>query len=539
MVDVVLPTGASIAAFLMAVISWYAMLRTGVQLVHNDLQAAKSLEKDVKNMLDDLEMQQRAMEKWKEQWLVWDDTPESLYFHFWGEAEYRTIRTKLDMMWHYCKITSKKMRKYSRLSEDTWKSMSKPKKSFLKLKFVWYKKDFVQKQLENMAKAMEALSKASKDGWHRRERFKDDKVDFREVYHMGTGHLLVRVAMRTRDDANALHQSCCAAQADVENELDLDIFNSTESVQDANLAPSPSSEAPLARLSSVHITKAAKEGSFTWSVLSQKPMQASTNLLRLYIEKSTKPHNTVNAPIAFRQAIEGQTGPIHFISCGILFGIKIADRHPAPSTEPRKTLRQLLSENKPPDYTNQHLLGTISKFRVAFELSQACLLFLRTSWFSGVCSCCIRCPRSTSATTRFEFECGLMMGEIEHEPAWWGTQAVRDSWCAQEYDWNSLTKPMRRLGILLVEIVLGTSILSLWNDSAGKITFISFVEGKTPTAVKQSVDEVLQRVYDVFSKSEKSRNALRFCLTKAFPDAPTDEDMSGRLAEFYIDVVAP
>ena len=43
-----------------------------------------------------------------------------------------------------------------------------------------------------------------------------------------------------------------------------------------------------------------------------------------------------------------------------------------PGTGIRETLRQIQSKNDPPTFRNEGLLGTISKFRIAFELAQAC-----------------------------------------------------------------------------------------------------------------------------------------------------------------------
>ncbi len=57
-----LPAGAAIAGFVMAVISWYGMLRTGVQFIYNDIKDSKSYKRDVNDMIEDLGRQNRQLE---------------------------------------------------------------------------------------------------------------------------------------------------------------------------------------------------------------------------------------------------------------------------------------------------------------------------------------------------------------------------------------------------------------------------------------------------------------------------------------------
>ena len=62
MVEPAIPTSATIAAFVMTIISWYGMLRTGVQLVHDDIESRKSIEENIRNMLIDLEHYENSLQ---------------------------------------------------------------------------------------------------------------------------------------------------------------------------------------------------------------------------------------------------------------------------------------------------------------------------------------------------------------------------------------------------------------------------------------------------------------------------------------------
>ncbi len=66
MPEIILPAGASICAFALAICTWYGALRNGVQLVYNDIQAARSFDRDVVAMAEELLRQKRAIEDWED-----------------------------------------------------------------------------------------------------------------------------------------------------------------------------------------------------------------------------------------------------------------------------------------------------------------------------------------------------------------------------------------------------------------------------------------------------------------------------------------
>ena len=542
MPDVILPAGASIAAFVMAVLSWYGMLRTGIQLVYNDIQAASSVKRDIEAMMEDLHSQDRTIQDWKTLWFVWDETPESMFEVFWGQPEYQNIKTKLSNMHINCEDAKKKLGSFISVSEKKGSVLHKLRKKYRKWRFIWMEKDYVQKLIKILSEDLSAIQKAAIGGWRRRDPYlRRGELDPRAVYHAGIGHLLVRIASSTRDDANALHSCCRPTQEDFKIELELNLFNHTNPPPIDAPSPLSSSEKTPREEHSTAVAAADKKGHFVWNVLSQNLLPGDTSLTRLRVERAaqTTPDPLPNCPAALTRIMGGNATKCHFIGSGVCFSIGMAGTPYECAPEPRQSLRQLLFDNIPP---NENLLGTISKFRLTFELAQACLLLLRTTWFPRICSCEIQCGPCAPKSTEFTYGFGLRIGTFTHETP--RSQTMEGPWCsASHYKWNFPTKPLRRLGILLVEIVLGTQInsLELMDDNSGTIRGINFMDGEPgdETRSTDELDGVMNRVRNKFGESRKCTEAIRYCLTEDFDEAPTDDDMRKLLAKIYHRVVEP
>ena len=216
-------------------------------------------------------------------------------------------------------------------------------------------------------------------------------------------------------------------------------------------------------------------------------------------------------------------------------------RHFGPGTGVRKSFREIQSRNQPPHFTNRTLLGSTSKFRIAFELSQACLLFLRTQWFSTICSCGIRCGRRSASRDGPDFDFTLRLGTAEHEPSRWANTQMDSCWGRNTHNWNTLTKPIRRLALLLIEVTLGTTVLETRCDSRGAIISITFVEGAADNLRRtaHSLDYVMENVRQAAYKSRAYKEAVKYCAVREFPQTPDDAQTKILLADLYRAVVVP
>lgn len=530
MTDPVLPGGAAIAAFVMTVISWYGMLRTGVQLIHNDIKDSKTYKRDVDEMVQDLGRQDRKLERWKKQWLVWEETPESLLLEFWGETEYKTIEVKLEGMKEHCEEGAKNLRDFANITESKWTAMKLARRKYLKTKFIWTKKKYLQELLEKMAKALKDLDDAAKDGWQRDWPHKSNDVDFAQVHRTGIGHLLVPIAMRTHDYTETLWQSCHFARETLTTELDLDVFG-------ASIVNSWDKHSET-------IVKAAAEKRATLTILTRSAALQMAEMTRVCIRQSDASSNpNVTALVdALSRVLNGSEECQFIARPGLAFDVFKSKRQCyGPGTGMRVPFREIQAQNQPPNFTNRALLGSISKFRVAFELAQACLLFLRTSWFSDICSCGIRCGKPSDVCDELQYDFTLQLGHAEHQPAQWAGTQVPDCWGQAPHHWNVLTKPLRRLGLLLIEITLGTTVLATQCDASGAIVSVTFVEGE-PDELRRKIhpiDQVMENVRLAAHKSRSYKGAVKYCVAAQFPQAPDDAQMAVLLANFYWDVVVP
>ena len=114
-------------------------------------------------------------------------------------------------------------------------------------------------------------------------------------------------------------------------------------------------------------------------------------------------------------------------------------------------------------------------------------------------------------------------------------------WGVAGYNWNYLTTPLRRTGLLLVEIILGAPILRARSDPSGVIISIEFVEGPPSQLTRRPdiVEDVLVRVQSSSKQRSAVTDAVRYCLSEVYPEAPTDDEMRDILAKFYMNVVEP
>ena len=500
-------------------------------IIYNEIKDGKTYKIDVKNMIVDLGTQKDKLCSWKKQWLVWEDTPESLYLDFWGTEKYDTIKVKLTSMEAFSREATKSLKDYNHFTSAKWTALRYQRK-WLKKKSIWAKKDYLQKLLGKITQILKDLDEAAKEGLQRdvpeNRRAKD--VDFAHVQRMGIGHLLVRIAMQTHCYTEMLWQSCHYAQEILTTELDLDIFGASF-VDAGDKSPE-------------NIVKANAEKCATLTILTRKAALQRAAMTRTRVKRfdgSAGGHATALAE-AFTHVLDGSKRSQFMAGAGLTFEtFRSRTQCFEPGTGVRESIRQIQSRNQPPHFTNGALLGKISKFRIAFELSQACLLFLRTTWFSKICSCGIHCGKRSDIWDEPQFDFTIKIGNFEHRPAQWARNQSDNCWGLDSHNWNVLTRPLRRLALLLVEVSLGATVLRAQCDESGVITNMIFLEREADdlSRVVRSSEYVLENVRKAAYGSRLYRDAVEFCATTIVPLAPDDAQMKELLARFYWKVVVP
>ena len=101
--------------------------------------------------------------------------------------------------------------------------------------------------------------------------------------------------------------------------------------------------------------------------------------------------------------------------------------------------------------------------KLALNLVEAGLLLLRTTWFSGLCSCSIHCCEDENL---IEGAPMLRTGHVDHLKPRWTNMQPPQCWCEPNGASPTAIRDMnnehvRLLGIFLTEIALGCRVLDI------------------------------------------------------------------------------
>lgn len=517
----------------MTVISWYGNLRLGVQLVHDDVKEYKSHKRDLEDMVESLDRQKKKLEQWKRDWLVLEHTPETLFIRYWGIDGYKSITGRMAFIEAVC--DEAKMELSSFLKDRKFKLAASAflNQKRLKFKFLYLKKKYVLGLLDKLGRALNELDEVSKDGLRRQWELRPNvDIDFERVRNVGMGFLLVSLAMRTEAYTEDFCRCCHAACEILSTELYLDIFDA--------------SSRQRRKKQSETIVEAAADRHVTLTILTRAAAMTKTEMTWLCFKESTMPNDGSFTTLADTiDYISKNSAECHFIArsgdpnaSDLTFRVfRSASADHGPEYDSRISMRDIQMQNQP----DRSLLGHVSRFRVAFELAQACLLFLRTRWFSNICSCKIRCGRLDNQSYDFT----LHFKSSDHvlsQVAGTGDEC----WGHAQHTWNGLTKPLRRLALLLIEVTLGTNILNVESDENSAISFVSFVATRSRSqpnsqeVTRCSIHEMLGKVSEAALNNDPFTEAVKYCATTKGPESPeTDERTRLYLSDFYSEAVVP
>ncbi len=169
--------------------------------------------------------------------------------------------------------------------------------------------------------------------------------------------------------------------------------------------------------------------------------------------------------------------------------------------------------------------------RLAYELAECALLFLRTEWFSELCSCCIFRLENNDMRACFTVRVNRL-SHVDHVDPQTGKPCRQTQWCEEE-----LRKMhIRRLGVLLTEIAIGSPIFEVAFNAPENDVEIDFDVGigeSGPIRVAHHKN-ILRRVGR--ESGEDFMDAVGCCLKQGI--APRDV-VQADLESFYDHVVEP
>ena len=396
---------------------------------------------------------------------------------------------------------------------------------------------------------MTVIKEEADAGWLEQQQLRAREVAHSTPYHIQVAHLLVQIAIQNRNDANALRACCQIVKDDVAVLLDLNVFEAVAAeTEDKGVE---------------RIAQVFEAGHLKLELLLREAHRQQAELTRVVVERA--PNGAMPEPRvadAF-MAILGPAGcKPHFTSnASTLFCLSKIRRTGDPCSKLQQTFGEVLSNQDPPRYDtatgqfvdHEFVLGELSNCRAAFELAQACLLFLRTTWITELCCCGLRCGAlSNSPAVKYQF--GLEMSGTEHRPPSWRNPDDREhyvegtldhSWCTTNHHWDGLNKPLRHLGLLLVEFTLSTIVFPETDGSvegAAPVAKIHVLVRAEPGPWRWEIiriKTVLKLIKQFFNDNEHITKTVEYCLTGSFPSSPSDAEWETHLRMFYFKVVKP
>lgn len=544
MVDVVLPAGASIAAFVMSVISWYGMLRTGYQAGYRDFHARNHVSTNRFSIKTKLDRQEERFKDFQKRWLIFSkELPQELYQALWGSATCTNVQRLFQNIRQRSGEITEKVKSWNQTTETNANSGKKkffrfPKKSWKNVNFVIAQEAYLEDCLGKLTADIDNLEDAANRGYHSARgligSYKD--VGEEDIHSLIIGYLLVDMANRWRGDVELFADSLLQIKPDFFVELELGKISGTAPIE-------PQGDGHTARTAqAISVVQTAAAERLKLTMLAGKKSRQHMNPVRVSIEKLKEPPPTFHADsyAAFQQFLQDRQ-PCDY-SADITTHIHITEssvRHLA-NRDSRLSLRTITSphHNPPAFFRCTRQEEELSKYRAVFELSQTYLIFMRTKWLRSLCSCHVRYGKVTDLP---EYEFSLSMADDQHMPYPSAEAREPQPWCQ-----NTRTAgldPNLRLGMLLVEITLGVSVAPNSNPFRGKGVYLVAADNqKTP----YTYGELRSRLRDL-SAEEINRGAIRrttdyadavmYCFENLAPDLALADVNRDPLKEFYLNIV--
>ena len=537
-----MPIGVTIAGFVMTVLSWYSMVRTGLQTMHDDLEARKRVDEDIKDMYTDVEHQEKNLDRWKRKWYICESTPDEVLLQFWDGEATNTIKEKLTRIQKDLIKVRKTLDKVRNLG----------KRLRITVFIALYKKptqELIKRYFENMS----TIERESEAGWNSQRIKLLRQIGDVNQRDIPVSYSLIRIAMQIMTDAEALRASCQNVQHDIAVLLDLDLFHSSALEE---IFPN------IERVTRVH-----GAGHLKLELLLREADRLQDELTRVVVERAPDGVSTESRDIdAFRAILGPGMGDAHrhHFSVNSLRAFRMSKipRTGHLCSRLHMTFDEALASHNAPIYDvhTQHsadlVLGEVSNSRAAFELAQSCLLFLRISWIASICRCRLKVglvPDSEQQMYHFGLD---MTMTAHHAPRWHNPLdhgqefkgELEHSWCTLDtFNWSSLNKPIRYLGLLLVELAIGAAVfpaVDSTTEGAAKVTGIFVLkpantDPQTCSWQEITLRDILKLVKGSFNDIDGIAKAVEHCLTVSFPPAPSDAEWETHLKRFYFKVVKP
>lgn len=525
---------AALAAFVMSVLSWYGMIRTGIERFNNDIREITGRKTSVRINIRKLELLDDDMEKWRELWLILHkDMREDLHVTLWGRIAYDKIRKAL--------IDMETKAEKARNIVDTWIRLAAKEQTQAEesngnhgqaivdgitrrskkgpglkgrirrvvesgQKFVFHMEWFFaeKNRFEGLVKDMDESKKyvhqIAEKAWRERGKTFDQSV----IQNEGLWQLLQPFVIDVRAGLALMARSLLCLDSHFHVELELNPFKIDQTMTMHPEERRRSRQIPI-------ILEAAAKKSVKVGFLMASSQQPHL-LIRVVITKGepvgTNPNTVADNSNAYnavekivRQEGHDKQEVYYRETQNDQFSIAKSTQFHEQNRSQRSNLRDLLSE--PPTTPNAaegapmngHIVpfnrarpDAYSKYKTVFELAQACFVFMQTSWLRNLCSCRLRLGElNDQRGGNYEYAVNVK-STFAHRPLGPlsatnadnqqdagnanGQAQLLPPWCANPAFWNWTSSPIRTVGIVLVELTLDETVRQVTVDARGAITRI-------------------------------------------------------------------
>lgn len=520
------------------VVGFVSTLRNGAQLILNDHDSFKAFGQELVPLVCEIALLTNRLDIWRRQWKISDGAPASLPKRYWGLHGGERVLELLALVRRGCRLIEDEFdRTYGRRvcqlealsdkesrptaisdeedDETLEHNISNYREHFGvlgKTTRALFQGPLFRKHLDALERTVATLERYSNDEFARVWDY-DANEARKHIDSFGTHFLLSKLAIDTvsaSEDLLGLLESVGELQFDFQ-------------IAPGNGATGDRWDNTLAMRSGL--------GSIPYHLQAcSYPMTAQG--LNIVVEKDPKSRRSREYS-TFEKAIEDWNGEnetklvVQAENSEARFSMQL-ERFDGQS---RKPLREFLLSVVPKDLSKS-LHGDFSKrdrIKLAYELAESALVFMKTHWYARLCSCAVQqvCVDESQEEHRYL----IRMNKVSHlDPE--GEDVKTPKWCEQELVKNHI----HRIGILLVEVALGTSVKEVsYNpyqkrveiDLGGNLDTEHDSLDLPPRQVACRVEEAAGQDFSV---------AVEYCLRQHIePAQVTQRDMD----RFYNKVVTP
>ena len=506
------PEPLSISMAALAIIGALNTAVTSVESVYSNVKTWKRAKLAIEDLRDKVNENNQSLVAWQEEWMAWEDD-EPLCQFLWGK-DWTRLREALNAILIY----SKELRE---CLENLLKSSNSIS---MKAKFVIMKKKYLK---ERTGELTDKVSRLHNTSWnlfcteYRRQRPRRAEPSREDVQVLGNLSQMVRLCLKTRDLSQTFHGACLRDRSDMVLDLELDFFG-TDMADDRSKA----------------ISKAAAKNTLHFKVFAKEREDRMTTVKTMVYQDSSLSEADCQRTFsgALQQVFSQRTASAFDDEDG--FRYRVEEVLSVRTVDSQCYRRQILSPNSTllPGAAGRPPLP--EKIKLALDLVEAGLLFLKTSWFAGLCSCSVRHWQAENPPGKAPL---LRTGSVDHVQPHRANLQPTHCWCDPLVVLTSGSAVMRGmsdehvrlLGIVLTELMTGCPVLNVKKVPNAEIE-LEVVTGTPPAKHMETLKDTLSRVRQ--ATSERCSEAVGFCLRST--KTPTQVENTD-VEEYYWEVLLP